>query len=306
MSARGGHRSAAAVRSNLHLTIGKQGYVDRSRAQIVTRTDGRRGQPRGVCGETRRNVFARAISASPRATRPPFRPLRRRTPNGKGTAGNDAPTYRAHSHTRTRSPFQELKKAHAPRRRPGHLGANHKHKRVKHTTADSRARPPIFVPRFTHSSFLTVLHSLTRSLVFYLTRSLTPSYFLSHSRLYLSHVLPRLSPFSLTPSLATSATVASEARSTLRGGLCDTHRRDRSSSQPCAPNLMRAASFSHQSLNKVPEAFARTASSRKSNLKIFENNNKMAGKSLRDHCGRPRRRLARLYELDQSTLRYFV
>lgn len=29
----------------------------------------------------------------------------------------------------------------------------------------------------------------------------------------------------------------------------------------------------------------RTASSRKSNLKIFENNNKMAGKSLRDHCG---------------------
>lgn len=109
-------------------------------------------------------------------------------------------TYRVHSHTRTHSPFRKLKKAHVPRRRPGHLGANHKHKRVKHTTANSRARPPTFVPRFTHSSFLTVSSSLTHSHAFFLSRSLIPSFFLLLSRLCFTHVLPRLSLFFLTPS----------------------------------------------------------------------------------------------------------
>lgn len=130
----------------------------------------------------------------------------------KAPRENDASTYRAHSHTRTHA-FRKLKKAHVPRRRPGHLGANHKHKRVKHTTADSRARPTTFVPRFTHSSFLTV--SLFRSHSRPLSLALSPPLSSSHSP-PLSHARTpsSLSLFSHSPSpTATTATVASEARS---------------------------------------------------------------------------------------------
>lgn len=225
--------------------------MDRPRAQIVTRTGDALGRTEDGRGR------GDAISASPRQVSRPIRPLRRRA-SREGAAGNDAPHLPCSlSHTYSLSAFRKLKNAHVPRRRPN-LSANHKHKRVKHTTADSRARPPTFVPRFTHSSFLTVSPlSLTLTCSFSFAHSSPLSFSYSPASVPRTH--SRHSIFSLTPPPATSAT-ASEARSTLQRSSRDTHRRDRPSSlQSRAPNFMRAVSFSRRSLQlTVPEAFTHT------------------------------------------------
>lgn len=199
-------------------------------------------------------------------------------------------TYRPHSHTRIRSPLRKLKNAHAPRRRPDHLGANHKHKRVKHTTADSRARPPTFVPRFTHSSLLAVPSPLTHTHVLFLSRTLIPSLFLLLSRLCPTHILrcSLVTPFSLSLHLLLLLRRSLARRDRLYGKARVIPTAE--TVLPCYPVCLnsyepRLSHADHSGAQCRRRSHVRTASSRKSNLKIFENNNKMAGKSLRDHCG---------------------
>lgn len=156
----------------------------------------------------------------------------------------DAPQLtRVHSHTRIRSAFTEIKKSRT-RSAPATAGPPRARitsiKGSNTQPPDSRARPPTFVPRFTHSSsFLTVSPPLAHARACLLARTLIPSR---------SHTLsPATVSLTRSATLATSATVASEERSTLRRGALsltrarDTHRRDRSASQPRALNLIRAA-----------------------------------------------------------------
>lgn len=122
-----------------------------------------------------------------------------------------------------------MKKAHVSHRRSRRVDANHKHKRIKHTTADSRARPISFlvshalvIPDHVALSRALLASSLSRphSLSFSHTRSLSPSrYSLTHPLLLvLSYSIfgtfSLVSPFSV---FATFATVTSqERRLTLR------------------------------------------------------------------------------------------
>jgi len=146
-----------------------------------------------------------------------------------------------------------------------------------------------------HDHFRTSFHALQRShsspsIVLALARSLARSLALSLSLSpfflpFLPFTLSHAPALSLSLSLSLSATFA-----TVSGEI-----------EVCAipteavlrRNSALLTSYEPRlSLASRPEQSAKgalapptTASCRKSNLEIFENNNKMAGKSLRDHCG---------------------
>jgi len=153
---------------------------------------------------TRRHVRGMAISVSSRiANRPSLSsvgcvvwvppPRAEKVPRE-----NDAPTYRAHSHTRIHAPFSEIKKkAHVSRRATSARITSIK--KVKHTIAASRARPPTFVPRSRtrHSSPCQALSLALSSSLF---RSFASSLFLLLFGLSRTYSLVSLAFLSLSAS----------------------------------------------------------------------------------------------------------